>query len=196
MSRLATLDPADYALPTAEVERLMSPALIVYLDAVRANLARMIRYLDGNVDRWRPHLKTVKIPRVFTEIALAGVRTFKCATTREAAELLVALDQGGFEGADLLVAYPLVGPALQRLGRLADAGSRLMAPDTPSTSKPKTTTHWVSPGQFSFASLSSLMMVISKSFARAAGKMPTTATSGLQRGDDGVAQLRCRRVPA
>jgi len=49
----------------------------------------------------------------------AGLRHFKCATLREAETLLQVLREEGVEDADLLFAYPLVGPALDRLGTLA-----------------------------------------------------------------------------
>jgi len=49
----------------------------------------------------------------------AGVRHFKCATSREAQHLLHVIDQEGIRGADLLLAYPLVGPSLRRLAQLA-----------------------------------------------------------------------------
>jgi D-serine deaminase-like pyridoxal phosphate-dependent protein len=112
----AALDPEPYALPGDFTSRTLSPALCVYLERVRANLQRVLGYLGGRPERWRPHVKTAKIPAVFAEVARAGVRHFKCATTREARELCLALEQ---RAADVLVAYPLVGPALERLARLA-----------------------------------------------------------------------------
>lgn len=114
-------DAAPYALPLELCERLQTPALIVYLDRVRENVQRMIDYA-GSVDRWRPHLKTTKIPEVWSELLRAGVRQFKCATTREAAVLLDVASAAG-EQVDLLVAYPHRGPSLRRLGELAAATS-------------------------------------------------------------------------
>ncbi len=118
------LDPAAYALPTELLERALTPALVVHLDHVRANIARVIALCGGDPGRWRPHLKTAKIPQVFAEYLRAGVRQFKCATTREAAELLGAAGREGFPEVDLLVAYPLVGPALERMARLAERAPR------------------------------------------------------------------------
>jgi D-serine deaminase-like pyridoxal phosphate-dependent protein len=115
----AGLAPADYLLPGELAERALSPALVVHLGAVRHNIARAIELCGGDAGRWRPHVKTTKIPAVLREVALAGVRHFKCATTREAAVLLDTLAEAHVEQADLLVAYPLVGPALKRLGALA-----------------------------------------------------------------------------
>lgn len=118
MPRLDTIDPADYALPADVRARLLSPALVVYLDRVRDNL-RSVLAITGGPARWRPHVKTTKTPEIFAEIARAGVRHFKCATTRELDQLLVSLEAEGIRGGDVLVAYPLVGPALQDLDRIA-----------------------------------------------------------------------------
>ena len=57
-------DREAYSLPAGLEDRLQSPALIVYLDHVRANVARVIDALDGDPLRWRPHVKTVKLQHV------------------------------------------------------------------------------------------------------------------------------------
>lgn len=111
-------------LPRDLLPRLLSPALLVFLDRVRANVRKVLEAAGNDPGRWRPHVKTAKIPEVFGELAGAGIRTFKCATTREAACLLDVLDRRRSGDADLLLAYPLVGPALERLGRLAAAHPR------------------------------------------------------------------------
>src|SRR5687767_2756491 len=72
-------------LPELLLHRLQPPALIVFLDRVRENIRLVIDLLDGNPNRWRPHLKTTKMPLIWRELIAAGVRNFKCATTREAA---------------------------------------------------------------------------------------------------------------
>ncbi len=106
-----------YELPRDLLEQLETPALVVYLDRVRDNVRRMIAY-TGTPDRWRPHLKTTKIPEVWRELFAAGVRQFKCATTREAS---VFVDLANAEGldVDLLIAYPHRGPALRRIAEIA-----------------------------------------------------------------------------
>lgn len=114
---------SSYLLPSEVAERTLSPALVVYLERVRENLARVIE-VAGGADRWRPHVKTSKIPAVWRELAEAGLRQFKCATTREASELLGCLADGGVEDADVLLAHPLVGPSLDRLGQIAEAHPR------------------------------------------------------------------------
>jgi len=117
MSRFRDLDPESYALPESIRERLLSPVLCVYMDKVRENVRRMLAY-TGSPDRWRPHIKTTKIPAVYRELVRAGVDRFKCATTREARVMLGVLREEGVSG-DLLLAYPLRMPALAQLGRLA-----------------------------------------------------------------------------
>jgi len=123
---LAGLLPAAFDLPPGWTERVLTPALVVRLDRVRHNVARVLGALGGDPDRWRPHVKTTKMPEVWLELVRAGVRHFKCATTREAGWLLETLERAGVAG-DVLVAYPLVGPGLARLGELAARyrGSRL-----------------------------------------------------------------------
>src|SRR5262245_1561577 len=121
---LAGLDPASYALPSELAERALSPSLVVHLHAVRHNIARSIALCCGDAGRWRPHVKTTQIRAVMRELARAGVRHFKCATTREAAVLLDTLEQEGIDDGDLLLAYPLVGPALKRFGALATRHAR------------------------------------------------------------------------
>ncbi len=119
----ARLDAARYVLPEAELARLLSPALVIHLDLVRENVRRMLAYA-GSPGRWRPHVKTTKTPAVFAELLAAGLRHFKCATLREARVLLETAATAGAPEVDLLLAYPLVGPALAELGKLARAHPR------------------------------------------------------------------------
>lgn len=112
-------------LPTELQERTLSPALVVCLETVRHNITTVLSMVGGDADRWRPHLKTTKLPPVWRELLLAGVRQVKCATLREASLFLATAREfhdGGDADAspiDILLAYPLVGPALARLGELA-----------------------------------------------------------------------------
>jgi D-serine deaminase-like pyridoxal phosphate-dependent protein len=98
-------------------EELQTPALLVDVARVRSNVARMIGMLGGRVERWRPHVKTTKIPEVLDLLLGAGVRRFKCATTREA-EVLLGRAR---EPIDLLVAMAHRGSNLHRVTRLAAA---------------------------------------------------------------------------
>ncbi len=114
-----TLHDRAWMVSPAAMAELMTPALAVDLDRVRRNVAREIA-LAGGPERWRPHVKTAKISAVLRELVRSGVRQFKCATTREAVCLLEVLRDEGVAGGDLLLAYPLVGPGLIRLGRIAE----------------------------------------------------------------------------
>ena len=116
-SLFAQHDGTSYELSEELLAALQTPALVVYMDRVRQNVERILAIVGG-ADRWRPHLKTTKIPEVWTELLRAGVRHFKCATTREAAIMLDVAAAFG-ERVDLLVAYPHRGPSLRRLGELA-----------------------------------------------------------------------------
>ena len=106
---------ADYALPASITKRLFSPALVVFLDHVRANVQQMLEYLGGEPTRWRPHVKTTKTPVIWRELVNAGVRHFKCATPREAEWLVKLLLEMAVEGADVLVAYPLLSPSIDKI---------------------------------------------------------------------------------
>lgn len=123
--RLSRLRAGDYALDSDALARILSPALVVYQDKVERNVARVLEYMGGDPLRWRPHLKTTKIPEVYALLVDAGLRSFKCATVREAECMLRVLAERGVEDADLLIAYPLQGPALQRAAQLAS-----LYPDT------------------------------------------------------------------
>ena len=112
------------ALPPHLTRRLLSPALVIDVAAVRHNIETMIA-LCGGPDRWRPHVKTAKIPEVMRLVADAGVRHFKTATTRETEVLCGVLDEAGVVGGDVLVAQPLRPPALGRLDAIARAHPRV-----------------------------------------------------------------------
>jgi D-serine deaminase-like pyridoxal phosphate-dependent protein len=120
MARPIPYSPERYRIPESIRSRLLTPALVVFLERVRENLANLKRRA-GDPARLRIHVKTAKIPEVFAESARAGIRCFKCATTREAEQLLAVLRAERIEGGDVLVAYPHLGPNLDRLGALARA---------------------------------------------------------------------------
>lgn len=107
------------------IEELQTPALLVRLDRVRHNVTEMLRRAEaaGGADRWRPHVKTSKIPEVWRLLLDAGVRHFKCATTREAAVLLRCADAADAV-IDLQVAFAHRGPNLRRLAAIAKAHPR------------------------------------------------------------------------
>jgi D-serine deaminase-like pyridoxal phosphate-dependent protein len=85
-----------------------SPALILYPDRIRENIRRMIQ-VGGSADRLRPHIKTHKLAEVVRLHLEQGIRKFKCATIAEAEMAALA------GAADVLIAYPVVGPNAGRL---------------------------------------------------------------------------------
>ena len=93
------------------IEDLQTPCLLIHLDRVRHNVSRMQEMLKGDMNRWRPHVKTTKVPEILSLLMEASVRRFKCATSREAQ---VLLDQAN-EPVDLLVAMAHRGANLQRI---------------------------------------------------------------------------------
>jgi D-serine deaminase-like pyridoxal phosphate-dependent protein len=102
------------------LEDLLTPALAVYPEIVRANIEAVRRDLRGDLGRWRPHLKTAKVDGIVRLLFEAGIARAKCATTREAARAL-ALFEEARPGAslDLLVAFPHRAANLRRIAALA-----------------------------------------------------------------------------
>ncbi len=95
----------------AEPEHLPSPALLIFPELVRRNLAAMIA-MAGSAHRLRPHVKTHKMPALIRLAESLGVHKHKCATVAEAE--MIARAGGG----DVLIAYPMVGPNVARLVEL------------------------------------------------------------------------------
>ena len=97
------------------LEAILTPALVVDLDAVRQNIAATLRLLGGDPNRWRPHLKTAKLGLIMRTIREQGVAQAKCSTTLE----LETACEAGFQ--DLLLAYPVTGPQVNVVKRIAAA---------------------------------------------------------------------------
>jgi D-serine deaminase-like pyridoxal phosphate-dependent protein len=91
---------------------VFSPALVFFPDLIRQNIARVVE-LAGGPARLRPHAKTHKTREIARLQLAAGVTRHKCATIAEA-ELLADVNTP-----DVLIAYPLVGPNVSRLSKLA-----------------------------------------------------------------------------
>ncbi|MFD2873281.1 D-TA family PLP-dependent enzyme [Mucilaginibacter ximonensis] len=95
----------------SDIDELDTPALVVYPDRVKQNIATLVGAIDG-IDRLRPHVKTHKNKEV-TQLCLeAGIRKFKCATIAEAEMLALC------KAPDVLLAYQPVGPKIKRLAEL------------------------------------------------------------------------------
>ncbi len=92
-------------------DRLLTPALVIDLDAVRHNLEATTHHFGGPA-RWRPHIKTLKQPRIVAEVLAAGVHQLKCATLDELALALQTADEAGAR-VDVLLAHPQHSAGLQ-----------------------------------------------------------------------------------
>jgi D-serine deaminase-like pyridoxal phosphate-dependent protein len=99
-------------------EDVQTPALVIDQDAVDNNVAVMHRLIG---DRWRPHVKTIKLQWAMERLVGAGVKRCKCATPLE---LATALD-AGFE--DVLIAFAVRGPAVRRVRSLAHSTTQRVA---------------------------------------------------------------------
>lgn len=95
------------------IDRIDSPALVVYKDRVIRNIESALEII-GDPDRLRPHVKTNKSPAVCLLLLEKGISRFKCATIAEA-EML-----GRCGAPDVLLAYQPVGPKINRFLRLME----------------------------------------------------------------------------
>lgn len=95
------------AAPPVAVTELETPAALVDLDRMAANLDRMAAYCALHGLALRPHVKTHKSPRIAAEQMRLGAVGLTCATPREL-EVMSEVTN------DLLLAYPLVGAARTR----------------------------------------------------------------------------------
>ena len=95
---------------TTTLAELETPALLIDLDALEANLAEMAAVAARAGVRLRPHTKTHKSPEIARMQVAAGAAGITCAKLGEAEVMADA----GLD--DLLIAYPLVGE--QKLRRL------------------------------------------------------------------------------
>ena len=103
-----------------------TPAVVIDLDRVEANIARVQRLCDAKDVAIRPHIKTHKSPTLAKMQVAAGARGITCQKLGEA-EVMV---DGGLD--DILISYNLVGEEkIGRLGRLLGRASIAVAADNP-----------------------------------------------------------------
>lgn len=91
---------------------LDTPALLVDLDLLEANIARIARTCRESGVRWRPHTKGQKTPEIIRKELAAGASGITCAKLGEAEVLATA----GIR--DILIANQIVGTI--KVGRLVD----------------------------------------------------------------------------
>lgn len=104
----------DTVFKLQDASAIISPALIYYKDTIVRNTQLAITIAGGAQRLW-PHVKSHKMQKM-VELQLAlGICRFKCATIAEAEMTAVA-------GADhVLLAYPLIGPNIERYLQLVAA---------------------------------------------------------------------------
>lgn len=101
------------------IDDLETPALVVDMDVVEANAARLAGYAAHHGLNLRPHTKTHKIPAIAKLQISSGCKGITVAKSGEAE----VMHQAGLD--DILVAYPVFGAEkLRRLARLT-ASSRI-----------------------------------------------------------------------
>lgn len=107
------------------VDELDTPALVVDLDLMEGNLSRMAAYCASHGLALRPHVKTHKVPDIARRQIASGAHGITVAKIGEAE----VMARAGIE--DILIAYPIVGPAkLVRLAALARAARITVAADS------------------------------------------------------------------
>ena len=105
------MDEQDYRL--LDEGQIITPALIFYKDYIEENIQTAIQ-IAGDVGRLWPHIKTHKCADIVRMMVSHGIRKFKTATIAEA-EMVAKC------GAEqIILAYPLVGPNIERFLELQE----------------------------------------------------------------------------
>jgi 3-hydroxy-D-aspartate aldolase len=105
---------ADDRIVGQSLDAIDTPALLIDLDVLEANITAMAALCAGKPQRLRPHAKTHKSPIIAAMQRQAGAVGICCAKISEAEAL------AGASINDVLITTPLVGaPKLNRLAALA-----------------------------------------------------------------------------
>jgi len=113
------------------VSEIDTPALVVDLDIMERNLARVADYAREHGLRLRPHTKTHKSTRIGRRQLESGAAGLTVAKVSEAEVML------GAEPGDMLVAFPVVGrPKLDRLMAVARNTRVTVALDSMEAARP------------------------------------------------------------
>src|ERR1700681_1080931 len=104
---------------------LDTPALVVDLDAMEANIARIVATSRAHGVAWRPHSKVHKTPEIAKKQIAAGAIGITCAKLGEAEVMAAA----GIR--NILVANQIVGPVkVARLVELAQRADPIVCVDS------------------------------------------------------------------
>jgi D-serine deaminase-like pyridoxal phosphate-dependent protein len=107
---------ASHGLIGSPKSALDTPALVVDLDVMEANIARIAAECRANDVAWRPHSKSHKTPEIAQMQIAAGALGVTCAKLGEAEVMAAA----GIR--DILIANQIVGPI--KVGRLVELAER------------------------------------------------------------------------
>jgi D-serine deaminase-like pyridoxal phosphate-dependent protein len=114
------------ALKRQVADEFGTPAVVIDLDRVERNIARVQRLCDAAHVANRPHIKTHKSPVLAKMQAAAGAKGITCQKLGEA-EVMVG---GGLD--DILISYNLLGAEkMGRLGQLLKRATITVAADNP-----------------------------------------------------------------
>jgi D-serine deaminase-like pyridoxal phosphate-dependent protein len=103
---------------------LDTPALVLDLDVMERNIARMASTFRAAGVGWRPHTKAIKVPALAHKLIEAGALGVTCAKLGEAE----VMAQGGIH--DILIANQIVGLAkIERLIDLLEKADVIVAVD-------------------------------------------------------------------
>src|SRR6185369_1879874 len=107
------------------ISELETPAVVVDLDVMDQNLARMAAYCRKHNLRLRPHTKSHKIPELARQQIASGATGITVAKLGEAEVMLEA----GIT--DILIAYPIVGDEkTAHLAKIAERATISVALDS------------------------------------------------------------------
>ena len=116
------------SLKTQVAREFGTPAVVIDLDRVEANIARVQKLCDKARVANRPHIKTHKSPVLAKMQVAAGAKGITCQKLGEA-EVMV---DGGID--DILISYNLLGEEkVGRLGQLLKRAQIAVAADNPTT---------------------------------------------------------------
>src|SRR5436309_10038022 len=102
------------------VDGLDTPALLVDLERLEANIQEWQASMDARAMPFRVHVKTHKIPQIAVKQIEAGARGIICAKPSEAEPFVAA----GID--DVCIAYPVLGPQKwRRIAAMAAGGVRM-----------------------------------------------------------------------
>ncbi len=107
------------------IDDLDTPAVVIDLDIMEANLARMAAFCRDHHLALRPHTKTHKVP----ELAHRQIRSGACGITVAKVGEAEVMAAAGLD--NILIAYPVIGTQkVERLARLARRARMTVALDS------------------------------------------------------------------